>query len=112
MAINREKILKGAEKLVQKGKIEPAIREYEKLLKINPNDVNTINRIGDLHNRIGQVDRAVELYEKIADSFPASPPVTVAGASRLEVADNSGARKLSCIQVMGGSRRRSGGARR
>lgn len=26
--------------------------------------------------------------------------------SRLQVADNSGARKLSCIQVMGGSRRR------
>lgn len=71
MAINRDKILKGAEKLVQKGKIEPAIREYEKLLKSNPNDVDTINRIGDLHNRIGQVDRAVELYERIADSFAA-----------------------------------------
>jgi len=71
MAINRDKILRGAEKLVQKGKIEPAIREYEKLLKLNPNDVNTINRIGDLHNRIGQVDRAVELYERIADSFAA-----------------------------------------
>ncbi len=71
MAINRDKILKGAEKLVQKGKIEPAIREYEKLLKLNPNDVNTINRIGDLHNRIGQVDRAVELYERIAGSFSA-----------------------------------------
>ena len=71
MAINRDKILKGAEKLVQRGKIEPAIREYEKLLKLNPNDVNTINRIGDLHNRIGQVDRAVELYERIADSFAA-----------------------------------------
>ena len=69
MAINRDKILRGAEKLVQKGKIEPAIREYEKLLNLNPNDVNTINRIGDLYNRIGQVDRAVELYEKIADSF-------------------------------------------
>ncbi len=69
MAINRDKILRGAEKLVQRGKIEPAIREYEKLLKLNPNDVNTINRIGDLHNRIGQVDRAVELYQRIADSF-------------------------------------------
>ncbi len=69
MAVNRDKILRGAEKLVQKGKIEPAIREYEKLLKLNPNDVNTINRIGDLHNRIGQVDRAVELYQRIAESF-------------------------------------------
>jgi tetratricopeptide (TPR) repeat protein len=71
MAINRDKILKGAEKLVQKGKIEPAIREYEKLLKLNPNDVNTINRIGDLNRRIGQLDRAVELYERIADSYAA-----------------------------------------
>ena len=69
MAVSRDKILKGAEKLVLKGKIEPAIREYEKLLKLNPNDVNTINRIGDLYNRVGQVDKAVELYERIAESF-------------------------------------------
>lgn len=71
MAINRDKILKGAEKLVQKGKVEAAIREYEKLLKLNPEDVNTINRIGDLYNRVGQVEKAVELYERIADSFAA-----------------------------------------
>lgn len=69
MAINRDKILKSAEKLVQKGKIEQAIREYEKLLKLNANDVNTINRVGDLYNRIGQIDKAVELYERIAGAF-------------------------------------------
>lgn len=69
MALNRDKILKSAEKLVQKGKIDQAIREYEKLLKLNPNDVNTINRMGDLYNRVGQIDKAVELYERIAGTF-------------------------------------------
>jgi len=69
MALNRDKILKNAEKLVQKGKIDQAIREYEKLLKLNSNDVNTINRMGDLYNRIGQIDKAVELYERIAGTF-------------------------------------------
>jgi tetratricopeptide (TPR) repeat protein len=69
MAKKRDKILRDAEKLVQKGKIEAAIREYEKLLKETPNDANTINRIGDLYGRIGQVDKAVELYERIADHF-------------------------------------------
>ncbi len=69
MAINRDKILREAEKLVQKGRIEHAIREYEKLLKANPNDANTINRVGDLYGRIGQVDRAIEMYERIADHF-------------------------------------------
>lgn len=71
MAINRDRILKDAEKLVQKGKIQQAIREYEKLLKDNPSDPNTVNRVGDLYNRVGQVDRAVELYEQIADAFTA-----------------------------------------
>jgi pilus assembly protein FimV len=71
MAIHRDRILKDAEKLVQKGKIQQAIREYEKLLKDNPSDTNTVNRVGDLYNRVGQIDRAVELYEQIADSFTA-----------------------------------------
>ncbi len=69
MAPSRDKILREAEKLVQKGKVEQAIREYEKLLKKNPNDANTINRVGDLYGRVGQIDKAVELYERIAEHF-------------------------------------------
>ncbi len=69
MAINRDKVRKAAEKLVQKGKLEQAIREYEKLLKVNPNDPVAINRIGDLYGRLGKIDEAVELYERLADHF-------------------------------------------
>ncbi|MBW2427101.1 MAG: tetratricopeptide repeat protein, partial [Deltaproteobacteria bacterium] len=32
-------------------------------------DANTINRVGDLYGRVGQIDKAVELYERIADHF-------------------------------------------
>ena len=69
MAARRDKILKDAEKLVQKGKIDQAIKEYEKVLKQTPTDANTINKVGDLYGRIGQVDRAIELYERIAEHF-------------------------------------------
>jgi tetratricopeptide (TPR) repeat protein len=69
MAASRDKILREAEKLVQRGKVEQAIREYEKLLKQNPTDANTINRVGDLYGRVGQIDKAVELYERIAQHF-------------------------------------------
>ncbi len=69
MAISRDKVLREAEKLVQKGKLEAAIRKYEKLLNANPNDVTTINRVGDLYGKVGQIDKAVELYERIADFF-------------------------------------------
>jgi tetratricopeptide (TPR) repeat protein len=69
MAIKRDKILKTAEKLVQKGKLEQAIKEYEKLLDASPNDTNTINRLGDLYGRVGEIDQAVERYEQVADRF-------------------------------------------
>jgi tetratricopeptide (TPR) repeat protein len=69
MAIQRDKIIASAEKLVAKGKIEPAIKEYERLLDDNPNDVNTLNRIGDLWVRINRNDEAVKVFAKIADHY-------------------------------------------
>src|SRR6266496_3237681 len=69
MAVQRDKVIANAEKLVAKGKIEPAIKEYERLLEDNPNDVNTLNRIGDLWVRINRTDEAVKTFAKIADHY-------------------------------------------
>lgn len=69
MAVQRDKVITSAEKLVAKGKIEPAIKEYERLLEDNPNDVNTLNRIGDLWVRINRNDEAVKVFTRIADHY-------------------------------------------
>ena len=69
MAVQRDKVINSAEKLVAKGKIEPAIKEYERLLEDNPNDVNTLNRIGDLWVRINRNDEAVKVFTRIADHY-------------------------------------------
>jgi tetratricopeptide (TPR) repeat protein len=69
MAVQRDKVIASAEKLVAKGKIEPAIKEYERLLDDNPNDVNTLNRIGDLWVRINNNAEAVKVFSKIADHY-------------------------------------------
>jgi len=46
-----------------------AIKEYEKVLKKFPGDTTIINRVGDLYGRIGELQRAIELYEEIAEHF-------------------------------------------
>src|SRR6476661_10223205 len=69
MAIQRDKVIANAEKLVAKGKIDSAIKEYERLLDDNPNDVNTLNRIGDLWVRINRNDEAVKTFGRIADFY-------------------------------------------
>jgi len=69
MAVQREQVVQTAEKYVQRGKIEPAIREYRKLLTDNPNDINTLNRIGDLYARIQRIDEAVDFFTQIAEQY-------------------------------------------
>ena len=69
MAVQRDKVIANAEKLVAKGKIEPAIKEYERLLEDSPNDVNTLNRIGDLWVRVNNNAEAVKVFSKIADHY-------------------------------------------
>jgi tetratricopeptide (TPR) repeat protein len=69
MALQREQVVQTAEKYVSRGKIEPAIREYRKLLADNPNDINTLNRIGDLYARIQRIDEAVDFFTLIAEQY-------------------------------------------
>ena len=69
MALNREAVIRSAEKYVAKGKLEHAIKEYRKVLAENPNDANTLNRVGDLYARIERFDEAVKLFSQIAEQY-------------------------------------------
>ncbi|HEY8021911.1 MAG TPA: tetratricopeptide repeat protein [Thermoanaerobaculia bacterium] len=71
MAISREQVVQTAERYVSRGKIEAAIREYKKVLAENPNDTNTLNRVGDLYARIQRIDEAVDFFSKIAEHYAA-----------------------------------------
>lgn len=69
MAVQRERVIRAAEKHVAKGRLEAAIREYRKVLSDHPDDVGTLNRLGDLYARIEHTDEAVELFQRIAESY-------------------------------------------
>ncbi len=71
MALQREVVVQTAEKFVSRGKIEPAIREYRKLLAENPNDINTLNRVGDLYAKIQRIDEAVDFFSQIGEQYSA-----------------------------------------
>ena len=69
MAVNREQVVQAAEKLVAKGKIEAAIKEYRKVLEDSPSDTTTLNRVGDLWARLNKNDEAIKVYTQTAASF-------------------------------------------
>ena len=67
MPIDRESTLRQAEKLQLQGRLDLAIAEYVRLVEEQPRDWNSINALGDLYLRAGDVDRAVVQFVQIAD---------------------------------------------
>jgi tetratricopeptide (TPR) repeat protein len=65
--VNREEILRTAEKLLKQGKMAAAIEEYVRLVEDKPDDWNLANTLGDLYAKAGQPDRAAEQFNRAAD---------------------------------------------
>jgi tetratricopeptide (TPR) repeat protein len=59
--INRR--LKKVAECEEKGKLKDAIKELEKAIKINPNEGNLYNRLGDLHIKNNDIKKATEAFK-------------------------------------------------
>ncbi len=67
MVIDRNAVIKEAQKFAVKGQFDRAIAEWKKLIREFPNDANAFNTIGDLCLKKDAKADAVEAYRKAAD---------------------------------------------
>ena len=65
----RNKLLSNAQKALEKGNLTRAIKQYNKLLDLDPDDVRVRLRIGDLQARLGKRREAIETYEQVAEEY-------------------------------------------
>ena len=69
MTTNKDKIRASAQKYLQKGQLDKAIREFERLVEDDPNDVRTLLKIGDLQTRNGDQAAATRTYTQVAKYY-------------------------------------------
>ncbi len=69
MAVDRDKVLQAAQKLVEKKRYDKAIVEYQKLVADDPKDVRTLLKIGDLHLKMEQHVEAITTYERVGQFY-------------------------------------------
>ena len=69
MAINKNNIIKAAQKFIEKGHLDKAIKEYEKIVQADPKDIRVMLKIGDLHVKKGALEKAADTYRKVAESY-------------------------------------------
>jgi pilus assembly protein FimV len=69
MAVNREQVLQSAEKLLARGKLDQALKEYLRVLEENPKDISTLNKVGDLYVRMNRPGDSIPYFTRIADFY-------------------------------------------
>ncbi|MBK8481625.1 MAG: tetratricopeptide repeat protein [Proteobacteria bacterium] len=67
--VNKTKVINAAQKFVQKGQYERAIREYARIVDEDPRDVRIWLKIGDLWAKHGDQRQAVDTYLKVAEFY-------------------------------------------
>ena len=69
--MNRLKALQSAERLLKVGRTQEALDEIQQIARAAPDDLVTLNRLGDLLARQGRRDEAIGYYDNIAERFAA-----------------------------------------
>jgi tetratricopeptide (TPR) repeat protein len=69
--LNKEKILEVARAFVEDGKLDRAIREYEKIILADPTDLRVKLRVAELHTKRKEISEAIRLYREVADAYEA-----------------------------------------
>jgi tetratricopeptide (TPR) repeat protein len=67
--LNKNKVIAAAQKYVEKGQFEKAIKEYAKIVEEDPRDVRIWLKIGDLHAKKGSPTEAIDTYSKVAEFY-------------------------------------------
>ncbi|AMV72621.1 hypothetical protein JCM30471_11380 [Desulfuromonas carbonis] len=66
---NKEKLLASAQKYLAKGQVARAIKDYQKIVELDPRDVRNRQKLAELYSRDNHPAEAVEAYEGVAKHY-------------------------------------------
>ncbi len=66
---NKNKIISQAQKYITKGQWDKAVKELQKLVAEDPNDVRTLLKLGDVYSKKGDRENATKVYKQVAESY-------------------------------------------
>ncbi len=69
MAVDKNKIIAEATKLVQRGAFDKAIKTYERILQEDPKDVRVLLKVGELYQKKGDDRMAADAFKRVAETY-------------------------------------------
>lgn len=69
MALDKNKIIAEATKLLQKGAFDKAIKQYERILQEDAKDVRVLLKVGELYQKKGDDRMAADAFKRVAETY-------------------------------------------
>ena len=69
MAVDKNKIIAEATRLVQKGSLDKAILSYQRILSEDPKDVRVLLKVGELYQKKGDERLAADAFTRVAETY-------------------------------------------
>lgn len=66
MAVNKEKLTASAMKHLQRGALDKAVKDFEKILNAYPEDERALQKVADLYARMGKMEKALDAYSRVS----------------------------------------------
>src|SRR5256714_9392215 len=69
--MDKNKVIESASKLIVKGQFEKAVKEYQRVLEVDPDDVRVLQKLAELYQKMKKQSEAADCFEKVARTYAA-----------------------------------------
>src|SRR5919205_1950797 len=69
--MDKNKVIESAAKLIAKGAFDKAVRDYQKILEVDPDDVRVLQKLAELYQKMTRKEEAADCFEKVAKTYAA-----------------------------------------
>src|SRR5712675_2450898 len=69
--MDKNKSIESAAKLIAKGSFDKAVKEYQRILEVDPDDVRVLQKLAELYQKMNRKAEAADCFEKVARTYGA-----------------------------------------
>src|SRR5256714_52892 len=67
--MDKNKVIESAAKLIAKGAFDKAVKEYQRVLELDPDDVRILQKLAELYQKMNRKAEAADCFEKVARTY-------------------------------------------
>src|SRR5258708_53784 len=69
--MDKNKVIESASKLISKGQFDKAVKEYQRVLELDPDGVRVLQKLAELYQKMNRKAEAADCFEKVAKTYSA-----------------------------------------